>query len=82
METRSERSTSYDYLQQKNEDSDKNAESLNTSDDMRSQSIDNGLGPNTDLNNISMNAKDSIMRESIVEASQEKKKTVSFVPML
>jgi len=81
METRSERSTSYDYLQQKNEDSDKNAESLNTSDDMRSQSIDNGFA-NTDLNNISMNAKDSIMRESIVEASQEKKKTVSFVPLL
>ena len=29
-----------------------------------------------------MNAKDTIMRESIVEASQEKKKTVSFVPLL
>ena len=50
---------------------------------MRSQSIDDGVTPNTDLNNISMIVRDStIQNELPLKGGQERKKNVSFAPVI
>ncbi len=50
---------------------------------MRSQSIDDGVAPNTDLNNISMIVRDStIQNELPLKGGQERKKNVSFAPVI